>query len=82
MYLRCLPRAIWHSPQGSTNTVPPTLAARPPCHPPPRVVAIRGFMFLILEQLQAVPALPPASALEPGPSLSQASGSQVRVHGK
>lgn len=40
------------------------------------MVAIRGFVYLILEQLRAAPgAAPPTSFDEAGPS--QASGSQV-----
>ena len=41
-----------------------------------RVVAVRGFVYLILEQLRAAVAAPQFSSSE-DPGLSQASGSQV-----
>lgn len=62
-----LPKAI----QGLRAT-PDQRAANAPL--PPRVVAVRGFVYLILEQLRAAPASSTGYS-EPGPS--QASGSQV-----
>ena len=40
-------------------------------HPGARLLAVRGFLFLVLQELQAPPALSRASFSQAGPSSSQ-----------